>query len=221
MGFGLAWFVILTVGVSLSPALPLIDDTSITLGDQRWVIHTPLDALPLIPIGIALLVIAMGKAHLQHLPQAAPATRRAEPPPGDGRPGLSRPERRLNDLRLSPPREWAVSSVRLRIWHTDSATAAVPVHVLRHRLNTGRPGDRHERGESVKPEIHPDYVVTNVTCTCGNTFETRSTAENGVIHADVCSNCHPFYTGKQKILDTGGRVARFEKRFGKKAAGNK
>jgi large subunit ribosomal protein L31 len=73
----------------------------------------------------------------------------------------------------------------------------------------------------VKRDIHPEYVVTKVTCTCGNTFETRSTSQNGVIHADVCSNCHPFYTGKQKILDTGGRVARFEKRFGKQAAAKK
>jgi large subunit ribosomal protein L31 len=73
----------------------------------------------------------------------------------------------------------------------------------------------------VKPEIHPEYVVTTVTCTCGNTFQTRSTAQNGQIHADICSNCHPFYTGKQKLLDTGGRVARFERRFGKKAAGDK
>ncbi len=71
----------------------------------------------------------------------------------------------------------------------------------------------------MKPDIHPEYVVTTVTCTCGNTFTTRSTAKNGVIHADICSNCHPFYTGKQKILDTGGRVARFERRFGKKTAG--
>jgi large subunit ribosomal protein L31 len=55
-----------------------------------------------------------------------------------------------------------------------------------------------------------------VTCGCGNTFTTRSTAANGVIHTEVCSECHPFYTGKQKILDTGGRVARFERRFGKK-----
>jgi large subunit ribosomal protein L31 len=69
----------------------------------------------------------------------------------------------------------------------------------------------------VKPDIHPEYVATTVTCTCGNTFSTRSTAKNGVIHADICSNCHPFYTGKQKILDTGGRVARFEQRFGKAA----
>jgi large subunit ribosomal protein L31 len=73
----------------------------------------------------------------------------------------------------------------------------------------------------VKPEIHPDYVVTTVTCSCGNTFTTHSTAPSGAIHTDVCSACHPFYTGKQKILDTGGRVARFERRFGKKASGTK
>ena len=69
----------------------------------------------------------------------------------------------------------------------------------------------------MKKDIHPDYVATDVTCTCGNTFTTRSTATSGVIHADVCSNCHPFYTGKQKILDTGGRVARFEARYAKTA----
>ena len=69
----------------------------------------------------------------------------------------------------------------------------------------------------VKKDIHPHYAETTVTCTCGNTFTTRSTAPNGVIHADVCSQCHPFYTGKQKILDTGGRVARFQARYGKKA----
>ena len=73
----------------------------------------------------------------------------------------------------------------------------------------------------MKTDIHPDYVETTVTCTCGNTFTTRSTASNGVIHADVCSACHPFYTGKQKILDTGGRVARFEQRYAKKTAGAK
>jgi large subunit ribosomal protein L31 len=69
---------------------------------------------------------------------------------------------------------------------------------------------------SMKSDIHPNYVATKVSCTCGATFDTHSTAENGVIHADVCSQCHPFYTGKQKILDTGGRVARFEKRYAKK-----
>jgi large subunit ribosomal protein L31 len=69
----------------------------------------------------------------------------------------------------------------------------------------------------MKANIHPTYVETQVTCTCGNSFTTRSTASSGSIHADVCSNCHPFYTGKQKILDTGGRVARFEARYAKLA----
>jgi large subunit ribosomal protein L31 len=80
------------------------------------------------------------------------------------------------------------------------------------------PATRQRRSTDVKRDIHPGYVVTEVTCTCGNTFTTRSTARNGAIHADVCSACHPFYTGKQKILDTGGRVARFQARYGKQAA---
>ncbi len=71
----------------------------------------------------------------------------------------------------------------------------------------------------MKAEIHPSYQDTTVTCTCGNTFTTRSTAASGAMHAEVCSNCHPFYTGKQKILDTGGRVSKFEKRYGKSDAG--
>ena len=65
----------------------------------------------------------------------------------------------------------------------------------------------------MKKDIHPTYVETTVSCTCGNTFVTRSTAATGTIRSDMCSQCHPFYTGKQKILDTGGRVARFEKRY--------
>ncbi len=69
----------------------------------------------------------------------------------------------------------------------------------------------------MKPDIHPTYVETTVTCTCGSVFTTRSTERSGSINADVCSACHPFYTGKQKILDTGGRVARFEQRFGKRS----
>ena len=70
----------------------------------------------------------------------------------------------------------------------------------------------------MKPDIHPAYNETTVTCGCGNTFTTRSTSPTGQLTVEVCSACHPFYTGKQKILDTGGRVARFEKRFGKRNA---
>ena len=68
----------------------------------------------------------------------------------------------------------------------------------------------------MKAEIHPDYVLTQVTCTCGNSFETRSTKPE--LHLEICSNCHPFYTGKQKLLDTGGRVERFQRRYAKQQA---
>lgn len=68
----------------------------------------------------------------------------------------------------------------------------------------------------MKKDIHPTYEATTVTCTCGSTFTTRSTKPDHMIKAEVCSQCHPFYTGKQKIMDTGGRVARFQKRYGNK-----
>ena len=70
---------------------------------------------------------------------------------------------------------------------------------------------------TLKKDLHPSYVETTVTCTCGSTFQTRSTVGSGKISSDVCSQCHPFYTGKQKILDTGGRIARFQQRYGKVA----
>lgn len=67
----------------------------------------------------------------------------------------------------------------------------------------------------MKAEIHPGYQAIKVTCSCGNTFETRSTL-NDDLHIDVCSACHPFYTGKQKIVDSGGRVDKFRQKYGKK-----
>ena len=64
----------------------------------------------------------------------------------------------------------------------------------------------------MKKDIHPKYDKVVVHCGCGNTFETRSTATE--IHAEICSACHPFYTGKQKYVDTAGRVERFQKKYG-------
>jgi ribosomal protein L31 len=83
-----------------------------------------------------------------------------------------------------------------------------------------RPGALPNLGDTLKRDIHPEYVETQVSCTCGAAFTTRSTIGGGSIRAEICSECHPFYTGKQKIMDTGGRVARFEARFGKAAAGS-
>ncbi|HEY2814949.1 MAG TPA: 50S ribosomal protein L31 [Acidimicrobiales bacterium] len=66
----------------------------------------------------------------------------------------------------------------------------------------------------MKADIHPNYVVTQVRCSCGNTFTTRST--KGDLHVELCSECHPFYTGKQKLVDSGGRIDRFERRYGRR-----
>ena len=63
----------------------------------------------------------------------------------------------------------------------------------------------------MKTDIHPEYATAVVKCACGNTFETRSTIAD--IHTDVCAECHPFYTGKQRLVDTAGRVERFQRKF--------
>lgn len=66
----------------------------------------------------------------------------------------------------------------------------------------------------MKKGIHPEYTEAKVTCTCGNSFETRSTKSS--LRIEICSNCHPFFTGTQKLVDTGGRVERFQRRYSKK-----
>jgi len=64
--------------------------------------------------------------------------------------------------------------------------------------------------------IHPDYKTIKVTCSCGNKFETRSTYKKEDLLIEICSQCHPFYTGQQKIIDTAGRVDRFRQKYGRK-----
>ena len=66
----------------------------------------------------------------------------------------------------------------------------------------------------MKPEIHPDYHKATVICACGETFQTGTTKKTDTIRVDICSKCHPFYTGKQKLVDAGGRVDKFKKRYG-------
>lgn len=66
----------------------------------------------------------------------------------------------------------------------------------------------------MKSDIHPNYKEIEVTCSCGNTFTTRSTSTKQALHIEVCSACHPFYTGKQRIVDTAGRVERFRQKYG-------
>ncbi|MDP9238556.1 MAG: 50S ribosomal protein L31 [Chloroflexota bacterium] len=68
----------------------------------------------------------------------------------------------------------------------------------------------------MKDKIHPNYVEATIHCACGNTWQTRSTKSD--VHVEICSNCHPFFTGQQRIVDTAGRVERFTKRFEKTQA---
>jgi len=68
----------------------------------------------------------------------------------------------------------------------------------------------------MKEGIHPKYEASHIVCSCGNTIETRSTRKE--IHVEICSACHPFYTGKQKLMDVAGRVERFNRRYGTKKA---
>ncbi len=65
----------------------------------------------------------------------------------------------------------------------------------------------------MQPEIHHAYHEISVTCSCGNTFATRSTLDKNDLHLDICAKCHPFFTGQQKRIDTGGRIERFNKKF--------
>lgn len=66
----------------------------------------------------------------------------------------------------------------------------------------------------MQTDIHPRYEIATVVCSCGNTFETRSTVKSGKLSVELCNECHPYYTGKQKLVDTGGRVERFQRRYG-------
>ena len=79
-----------------------------------------------------------------------------------------------------------------------------------------------ERRNQMRKKIHPKYKPTKIVCHCGNVIETRST-NTGDTHLDICSNCHPFYTGKQKLIDSAGRIEKFRKKFSKEnmAAKNK
>jgi large subunit ribosomal protein L31 len=83
-----------------------------------------------------------------------------------------------------------------------------------HVPATGAPAALEKRPDAMKNGIHPDYQEARVHCACGNEFTTRSTLET--IQVEICSACHPFFTGTQKIVDTEGRVERFRKRYAQK-----
>jgi large subunit ribosomal protein L31 len=72
----------------------------------------------------------------------------------------------------------------------------------------------------MRADIHPNYAETTVMCSCGNRFTTRST-KPGELHVELCNDCHPFFTGRQKLVDSGGRVEKFQKRYGSGSYGSR
>jgi large subunit ribosomal protein L31 len=76
---------------------------------------------------------------------------------------------------------------------------------------------KYRPGGRMKPKVHPQYSTITVTCSCGNSWDTRSTMTRD-LNVEVCSQCHPFYTGKQKIMDTAGRVEKFRQKYARKPA---
>lgn len=86
--------------------------------------------------------------------------------------------------------------------------------ILKRSVSYCAKNSDERRGNAMKEGIHPEYKQTTIRCACGEVIEIGSTKEN--IQVEICSKCHPFYTGKQKLVDTGGRVEKFNKRFGRK-----
>jgi len=94
--------------------------------------------------------------------------------------------------------------------------AGGPLSVAESFLTPVESNDSEKEYSHMKAAIHPNYNEVRVHCACGNTFTTRST-HKGDIHVEICSNCHPFFTGKQKLVDTAGRVERFRRKYAKAA----
>jgi large subunit ribosomal protein L31 len=125
--------------------------------------------------------------------------------PSDRRRGLRCGEK-VRIIRLSPPESRLSGRILDPIWRIRSG-----------RTPTGNeaPVRGPRREDTMKSGIHPKYSEIQVTCSCGNTFATRSTVAKP-LHVEVCSSCHPFYTGKQKVMDTAGRIDKFRQRYGTK-----
>src|SRR5690349_3061727 len=137
--------------------------------------------------------------------------------------GMARPQM-LDSSHLKLPDAYRVllsSNVRvsLRIASRPSDAAVMAELACRNRLMLGVPCRPDATEWSLmKPGIHPDYHQVTVHCACGNTFQTRSTIKGEMLRVEICSSCHPFFTGKQKLVDTAGRVERFQKKYADAAA---
>lgn len=107
-------------------------------------------------------------------------------------------------------------ATRLGVRLTQQVRSAETSGELKTRRPVPTAGDKN-----MKEGIHPDYHAVKVHCACGSTFETRSTHKGELIRVEICSSCHPFFTGKQKLIDTAGRVERFQRKYADAAAKKK
>ena len=101
------------------------------------------------------------------------------------------------------------------MWHCQLLDIINGLEKLSCRQPRQRKQSLKDRGIQMKADIHPNYSQIKVTCACGNEFETGSTLGKD-LNVEICSDCHPFYTGKQKVMDTAGRVGKFKERYGRK-----
>jgi len=114
-----------------------------------------------------------------------------------------------------------VAAPSLGFWHpipyNQSLSAGLATRLDHPWKYTAQIG-RLDRSPTMKEGIHPDYHEVTVHCACGSTFKTRSTIKNDLLKVEICSSCHPFFTGKQKLLDTAGRIERFQRKYAKAGA---
>jgi large subunit ribosomal protein L31 len=123
-------------------------------------------------------------------------------------------------VQRAPGRLWTFWSLReFRQRRRLPSLPAVRPAAAGRQPSARRAADPRLNSKAMKTDIHPEYVDAHVRCTCGNEFMTRSTKSE--IHVEICSACHPFYTGKQKLVDTGGRVERFQRRVAKGRRGSR
>ncbi len=127
---------------------------------------------------------------------------------------------RIRSYPLDPRSKWLASLRPFKVSHKVAAKLTFRRVILKiaslRLLPCASPIFGEGKG-TMKPEIHPSYNEISVVCACGHTFKTRSTLGED-LHVEICSDCHPFFTGKQKLVDTAGRVDRFNKRYQRGAA---
>ena len=222
-----------TVGLEILEDVPEVDTVVVACGGGGLVSGI---AAACVPAGVRVVAVEPERSNALALGLAA-----GEPVPVTPRDRCRRADRAFHGGAPARDLRGARRRRRARVGGRDRGGLSVPLQPGQARRRAGRRnrhggrargegggGERRLRrlgrqrqrryrlcysGSTMKADIHPEYVLAHVTCSCGNEFMTRSTKPE--LHVEVCSHCHPFYTGKQKLMDSGGRVERFQRRLEK------